>query len=367
MSVFDPTLLLRPAIRNLRAFGAACNEFADRGDAQEWVKLDASENPWPPQGAFATQCRANRYPESQPKILKETLAGLYSVAPEQILLCRGSEELPDLLIRSLCQPTKEGVVVCPPTFGMYEVAAALNESPVRYVPLRADKGYDLDVDAILGGWQGHEKLIIIPSPAVPLGHVMAFDQIKAVLDGLAERAIVAIDEAYIEFTEQEGWASYLDRYPHLVVMRTLSKAYALAGARLGALIAAPKLVAKLVNVLPPYPLSAASIEVVRQALDASGIALLTERRALLIKERQYMAQNLKQSVWVEKLFPSDSNFLLVQTRDARAFVEHCRKYGIVVRNRHNDVSQTVRIGMGAPEENDRVLVVLGVSAIRNKA
>jgi histidinol-phosphate aminotransferase len=361
--LFDPVSLLRPAIRNFKPFSSARKESGGVARTTEIVRLDANENPWAPLDEFGVRCKANRYPEPQPEEIREILSGLYGLPADHILLSRGSDELPDLLIRCFCQPTKEGIVICPPTFPIYEVAASLNESPIRRIPLRAAHGYDLDVDAILKNWQPQEKLIIIPSPNAPMGHMMPREQIKALLDGLKERAIVVVDEAYIEFSDHASWAKELAHYPHLVVMRTLSKGYGLAGVRLGVLLGAPSLIAILGGVLPPYAIAATTIELVRQTLNTKGLALMKEHRAILLKERARVASALARCPDIKIVYPSEGNFLLVGTRDAAAMVARCREAGIFVRNRHADLPEAVRITIGLPAENDRLLAILGVAAV----
>jgi len=361
-SGFDPTSLLRKAIRTFQPFSSARKEAAGAKPTSPPVRLDANENPWPPPGDFAAQCAINRYPEPQPEEIKNLLAELYKVTPDRILLSRGSDELPDLLIRSFCQPGREGIVLCPPTFPIYEVAAAINEAPVRRVPLRAAHGYDLDVEGILKNWRPEEKLLIIPSPNAPMGHMMPEAQIMALLEGLKERAIVVVDEAYIEFSGSPGWAADLGRHPHLAITRTLSKAYALAGARLGVLLAAPSVIAILAGVLPPYAISAPTITLVKQALSDKGLALMKEHRETLLSERERLGKALARYKMIKGIFPSDGNFLLVQTDDAAALVARCREAGILVRNRSGDLANTVRVTIGSPAENDRLLAVLGAAA-----
>jgi histidinol-phosphate aminotransferase len=358
---FDPVALLRPAIRNFKPFSSARKEASGPLRVSEIARLDANENPWPPLDEFGVRCKANRYPEPQPEEIRTLLAGIYGVTAEHILLSRGSDELPDLLIRCFCQQGREGIVICPPTFGIYEVAASINEAQVRRVPLRAAHGYDLDVDAILKNWQPHEKLLIIPSPNAPMGHMMPQAEIKALLERLEGRAIVAIDEAYIEFSDQASWAKELAPYPHLAVMRTLSKAYGLAGVRLGVLLGEPSLIAILGGVLPPYTIAATTIELVKQTLNAKGLALMKEHRGILLKERARVVAALARCPAVTMVYPSAGNFVLVATPDAAGMVARCREQGIFVRNRSVDLPETVRITIGLPVENDRLLAALGAT------
>lgn len=362
---FDPLVLLRPAIRDLVPFSSARGEAAGltaNSSGQALVWLDANESPWPPYGDFAADCHANRYPDPQPQALRDQLAKLYGVAADQILMTRGSEEIPDLLIRSFCQSGRDGVVLCPPTFAIYQIHAAINASPVRMVPLRPDHGYDLDVEGILAGWQPHEKLLIIPSPNAPMGHMMGNGQLTRLLDGLSGRAMVVIDEAYQEFTGQPSWAARLADYPNLMVMRTLSKSYGLAGARLGSLLADARLIAKLAGVLPAYPLSAPTIAVALEALSLAGLTLAQQRRAVLVEQRQRLAAALAQDPAVLTVFPSEGNFLLLQTRDAAAFMARCQSGGVIARNRSADLPNAVRVTVGSPEENDRLLQALAKTA-----
>lgn len=348
--------LIRPDLRSLAAYSSARNES---GAFIPSIAIDANENPWPPFGPIAALGKLNRYPEPQPKELLGRLSALWGVAVESILVGRGSDEAIDVLLRIFCEAGKDQILICPPTFGMYKVYAAVQGAEVLKVPLNKD--WQLDIPAILKTSTDRTKLIFIPSPNAPMGHMMNRKDILDLCRERNEKSLIVVDEAYIEYTDQpEGLREELKNFPNLVILRTLSKSHALAGERIGVAIAMPEIIDSLKKVIAPYPLPQSSIRAALDALSPNGLVELAERRRILVYERERLRKLLPQSPMVVSLFPSVANFLLIQTKDGKAFMQTLKQFGILARDRHSDIPNTVRISIGTPEENDIVLKALGI-------
>ncbi|GAP67465.1 histidinol phosphate aminotransferase apoenzyme [Mizugakiibacter sediminis] len=352
MSVLE---LARPEIRALQPYSSARME-ASGGQ----VLLNANESPWPPPGDGGRGL--NRYPGPQPAALVARLAALYGVAAGQVLAARGSDEAIDLLVRAFCRAGADAVVVCPPTFGMYAVSARVQGAEVIEAPL-AD-GFALDADALLAAATPAVKLVFVCTPNNPTGGVVPPATLERLAAALRGRALLVVDEAYVEFAGTPSAAALLPRFDNLVVLRTLSKAWALAGARIGALLAAPEIVALLRRIMPPYPLPTPCVDAALAALDARGVALMHERAALLRAERARLAVRLAALPGVLAVLPSQANFLAVRFADAAATWRALLDAGIVVRDvgRQRGLAGCLRIGVGAPAENERLLAALAARA-----
>ena len=344
--------LIRPDLRDLAGYSSAKMEA---GGFVPDIALDANEFPWPSYGPLGAAFKTNRYPEPQPAALLGKLATIWDVKPEQIFVGRGSDDAIDVLLRLFCEAGKDEIIVCPPTFGAYKVYATVQGAKTIAVPLKKTD-WQLDVPAILAACTDNTKLIILPTPNAPMGHLMNREDVLGLCKSRAGKSLIVADEAYIDFTNQpEGYVKDIAAYPNLVVLRTLSKAHALAGERVGAAIAIPEIIVELQKVRAPYPLTQTSIRAALDALSPNGLIQSAEYRRLIASERERLAKLLPQSPWVENVYPSVANFLLVQTKDAKAFLQHLRSFGILPRNRHNDIPNAVRITLGTPAENDLVL------------
>jgi histidinol-phosphate aminotransferase len=354
--------LIRADLRDFVPYHSARDEA---GDFTPSISLDANEFPWPPFG-LGGQCNANRYPEPQPTALLSRLAALWDVKAEQILLGRGSDEGIDVIVRLLCAAGRDNILVCPPTYGIYEVAAKVQGAGVVIVPLKCDG--QLDMGAIKAACTPETKLIFIPSPNVPMGHMMRRDDLLELCKTRLSTSLIVIDEAYIEFTDTpEGMLPELKDQSNLVVLRTLSKAHALAGERIGAVIADCEIIVHLRKIQAPYPLTQTGIRAALDTLSPNGLVQSADRRRLLVQERERISALLTQSTQVIKVFPSIANFLLVQTKDSAAFMKQMRQFGILPRDRHRDIPNTVRLSVGTPEENNLVLQALGITVKENGA
>jgi histidinol-phosphate aminotransferase/imidazoleglycerol-phosphate dehydratase/histidinol-phosphatase len=351
--------LMRPDLAELAAYSSARKEAA--GFTPD-IGIDANEFPWPPFGVASTYCKPNRYPEPQPAALVGKIAALWNIAPESFLVGRGSDEGVDVLMRLFCRAGVDQIIICPPTYGMYKVAATVQGAKVVKVPLTSDA--QIDVKGILKACSAQTKLIFIPSPNAPMGHLMRREDILALCKARAEKSLIVIDEAYIEFSDTpEGMLPDLSNTPNLVILRTLSKAHALAGERIGVVIGIPELIADLLKILAPYPLTQTSIRSGLDALSPNGLVQSAERRRLLVKERERMAKLLPQSPFITSVFPSVANFVLAETKDSAAVMQLLRRFGILARDRNSEIPNTVRFSIGTPEENNLVLQALGVTVV----
>ena len=351
--------LMRPELRVMAPYRSA------RGEAGGFVPaiaIDANEFPWPPFGSLAADARLNRYPEPQPAALLQRLSALWNISPHRILLGRGSDEGIDVLVRLFCRAGRDEILICPPTYGMYRIAAQLQGAGIREVRLTADG--QIDVAAILNVASPETKLVFVPSPNAPMGHALRREDILALCVSRGEKGLIVVDEAYVEFSDTPlGLLPELEKHKNLVVLRTLSKAHALAGERIGAVLGAPELISCLRRILAPYPLAQTSIRAALDALGPNGLVQNAERRRLIVAERERLARLLPRSAWISGVFPSVANYLLVRTKESEALVRHLRKFGILVRDRDGDVPHTVRLSIGTPEENDLVLKALGVEIL----
>ena len=350
----NPADLARPEIRALQPYSSARMEA--RGGS---ILLNANESPWPP---FACDTTWNRYPEPQPVALAERLARLYGVGVDQLLIGRGSDEGIDLLVRVFCTAGRDAILVSPPTFGMYAACARVQGADVIDVPLRAD--FSLDVDVVLAAVTPAVKLVFVCAPNNPSGAGVPRAAVLRLAEALTGKALVVVDEAYVEFVDPDGdCGSLSDRIgviPNLVVLRTLSKAWALAGARIGTLLADARVVALLRKLMPPYPLPAPCIEIALRALSDAGECAMRQRVETIRRERRRVREALAQCCCVRTVLPSQANFLAVRFEDAGLAYDTLREAGVVVRDarRYPMLGDALRITLGTPEQNDAVLAAL---------
>jgi len=341
--------LARPDIVALKAY-----EHASWEPSLE--RLHANELPWRPNGDDSG-AGLNRYPEPQPHTLVEGLAALYGVAPEYVLVGRGSDEAIDLLMRAFCHAGRDAVVVCPPTFGMYAVSARIQGAEVITAPLRADAGFAVDEAALLARCTSNVKLVFLCSPNNPTGQLLDETTILRIARKLSGRAMVVVDEAYLEFSGAQSLARYLPRLPHLALLRTLSKAHGLAGARCGTLIADPEVVALLRKVIPPYAITQLTLEAVLRQLEPGALARCRSNIELIRNERARLLSALPELPRVVRVWPSDANFILTQFDDAGAALQLARDTRLLIRDARGypGLGQALRITVGMPEQNTRLL------------
>ena len=339
--------LARPDIIALKAYSHASWDPA-------FERLHANELPWRAE-TDRSIAGLNRYPEPHPHVLAQRLAELYGVRDDQLLPGRGSDESIDLLLRGFCRAGVDNVVICPPTFGMYAVAARIQGAEIHEVPLQPERGFELDTARVLAACDANTKIVFLCSPNNPTGNAMAPAAIEQLLVALANRSLVVVDEAYIEFSGDASLTSALSRYSNLVVLRTLSKAFGLAGARVGSLIAAPEIVALLAKVIPPYSIPQLTIEAVLATLAEPQLAIQRERVAQIRAERERLRTALANCRSVQKIWPSTANFLLVDFADAQAILSAARTAKLLIRDMRTVSPNSLRISVGSPEQNDRLI------------
>jgi histidinol-phosphate aminotransferase len=316
------------------------------------VMLNANELPWPASGLSL-----NRYPDPQPSSLIDAFCQLYEVSAANVLIGRGSDEAIDLLIRAFCRAGDDDVAVCSPTFGMYAVCARVQNAGVLDVPLTAQ--FDIDVDALLQAVARACKLVFLCSPNNPTGGAISIAVIERIAKALEDRALVVVDEAYIEFSDAISATTLLSSRANIAVLRTLSKAYALAGARVGCVLARADVIALLRRIQAPYPLPTPSIEAALVALGAQARQRTGAYVTLIRRERERVAQRLA-GLPRARVLPSDANFLCVRFEDGPAVYRHLLTQGVVVRNvgAYRGLQNCLRISIGTPQENDRLLSAL---------
>jgi histidinol-phosphate aminotransferase len=324
----------------------------------ELERLHANESPWPPLSSNDGLAR-HHYPEPQPAELVAAMAKYYGVAADQVLVGRGSDEGIDLLTRAFCRAEQDSVVVCPPTFGMYAVAAAIQGARTVSIPLR--ENFQLDVTAIVTALQAPSsrspKLVWLCSPNNPTGNSLGRSDIQEVIDAARGRAIVIVDEAYAEFAKEPSWIASLPHNPHLVVLRTLSKAHGLAGLRIGAVIAHQGVIQLLRKIIPPYALPCDSANLGTIAMQPPALAITRERIELLLRERERLGTALSSSPLLTRIWPSEANFLLVEARDGKAVLDRLAAVGLIVRDFRgkSGLGEAIRITIGTPAQNDRII------------
>jgi histidinol-phosphate aminotransferase len=337
--MFNPHNLVRNNIRNLKPYSSARDEF--KGEAN--IFLDANENSL---GSPLLKWY-NRYPDPMQWKIKEKLSVIKQVPVDQIFLGNGSDEPIDLLFRCFCEPGVDEVIVFPPTYGMYEVSANINNVHLSKVPLT--KEFQLDLEALESAIKPHSKIIWICSPNNPSGNSIDRQDIEMVLNNFD--GLVVVDEAYINFSRQKSLVTDLADYPNLVVLQTLSKAWGLAGLRVGMAFASAEIIGYLNKVKPPYNISEPVQELALKALDEIG--QVNDMILQLVEARKQLEQDFVKSPQVVKVFPSDANFLLVEFTQARAMYDYLIGKGIVVRDRSNVLlcDNCLRITVGTDAEN----------------
>jgi histidinol-phosphate aminotransferase/imidazoleglycerol-phosphate dehydratase/histidinol-phosphatase len=350
--------LARPEILALAPFDIAAN--ANDAFGSDAIKLDANENPYPPLSDGSLAAGLNRYPEPQPARLRRAMAALYGVNPENLIVTRGADDAIDILVRTFCRGGVDAVSICTPTFTAYAHFAALAGARVIEVPL--DQAFDFDAEHFLGQVrnEAHLKLAFVCAPNNPTGNLVPFAHIEALCRALPD-TIVVLDEAYIEFSQQESGAARAAATENLVVLRTLSKAYGLAGARVGALIGHPATVAMAARALPPYPLPSLSSEAAVSALAPSRRAVHEERIARIKADRDRLAPLFASSPIVKSVRNGGGNFLFLEVEEPAALASKLNALGIRARFRPKAAPGGVRLTIGTDAENQAALAAFEVA------
>ena len=340
--------MTRPAVAGMAGYSA-------RGAATGALHLDANESPWLPAPADASVEGYNRYPAQQPPELMQRLARLYGVHPGQLMAGRGADEAIDVLLRTFVDPG-ERVVICPPTFGYFATATRIQGGTLVEVPLL--NGFAMDESGVMKA-AGNAKVIFLCSPNNPTGNCMR-REFALELATANPNTLIVVDEAYIEFSDQPSLAGEVADHRNLVVTRTLSKAYGLAGVRMGVAIADPALIAQMLKVLPPYPVARPVERAVLRALGPAAMSAYSDRIETWSRERARMAEALATSPFVAEVHPSDANFLLFRARDVETMLDTLSRADVRIRDFRSKLPDTFRLSIGSPEENDIALRALGV-------
>jgi histidinol-phosphate aminotransferase len=340
---FDLNKITRESIKKVVAYSSARDEFS--GEAK--IFLDANENSL---GSPLTKWY-NRYPDPYQKKVKEAISKIKGIETGNIFLGNGSDECIDLLYRCFCEPGKDNVIICPPTYGMYEVSAAINDVVAKKVSLLPD--FQLDLEGIENAIDAGTKIIWVCSPNNPTGNSINYQDIEVLLNNFD--GLVVIDEAYINFAKQRSFLPELKEYPNLVVMQTFSKAWGLAALRLGIAFASTGIIELMNRIKPPYNINQPAQELALQALEELG--QVNDMIRTIVSLREDLANSLQQLPLVEKVYPSDANFLLVKVKEAKRMYEHLLGDGIVVRDRSKVklCEDCLRITVGTETENRKLV------------
>ena len=342
--IFNIQNLVRANVQKLKPYSSARDEYKANGT--DMVFLDANENPF--------ENGVNRYPDPQQRDLKLALAKLKNLKPEQVLLGNGSDEVLDLIFRAFCEPQIDNILTLPPTYGMYNVLAGINNVENKEVLLTVD--YELDIKSILNEVTETTKLIFICNPNNPTGNAFDARSIKTLIENF--NGIVVIDEAYIDFSSYESWINFLDIYPNIIITQTLSKAYGMAGVRLGVCYASAEIISVLNKIKPPYNVN----ELTQQKALERVLAVdeVFNEVETIITEREKMISNLEQIGFIKTVYTTDANFVLVKVDDATKRYNQLLERGIVIRNRTNQplCENTLRFTVGTKQENKKLIEVL---------
>lgn len=346
MNTFDLTKILRPHILNLVPYSSARDEYTGK----EGVFLDANENPY----QSVNGQHWNRYPDPYQWTIKEKLAPIKGVRPTQIFLGNGSDEPIDLLVRATCTPREDNMLLMPPTYGMYQVSADINDVSVVKVPLTAD--FQIDTKKALAAITSKTKIVWVCSPNNPSGNLVQREAIIEILNNFG--GLVVVDEAYIDFADGPSFVSQLDNFPNLIVLQTFSKAWGLASLRLGMCFASEEIIKILNKIKPPYNLSGATQAILLEALDYGDAKNQVVKEILV--ERAHLQQELNKLPLVKHIYPSDANFLLVRFENASEVMQYLLDEKIIVRDRSKVIlcDGCLRLTIGTAEENQLLLEAL---------
>lgn len=342
---FDINNLVRENVKAMKPYSSARDEFEDF-DTADMIFLDANENPF--------QNGVNRYPDPQQSSVKAVLSTRNTISKKQILLGNGSDEVLDLIFRAFCEPKVDNVITLPPTYGMYGVLANLNNIENREVLLSSD--FQPQVEKILDAVDENTKIIFLCSPNNPSGNSFSDESVTQLLKNF--KGLVVIDEAYIDFSEKESWLAKIDQYPNLVITQTLSKAYGLAGIRLGICYASAEIISVLNKIKPPYNVN--ELTQLRALERLSYPEKIESEINSIIEQRDLLLKTLEKVNFVKKIYPTEANFILIKVDDANKRYAELIAKGIVIRNRTTQAlcENNLRLTIGTEIENMKLIEVL---------
>ena len=342
---FDINNLVRENVKTMKPYSSARDEFKDF-DVAQMIFLDANENPY--------QNGVNRYPDPQQSSVKAVLAKQRNLNVDQVLLGNGSDEVLDLLFRAFCEPKTDNVITLPPTYGMYSVLANINAVENREILLSTD--FQPEIDAILEAVDANTKMIFLCSPNNPTGNSFSDESVVTILQNF--KGLVVIDEAYIDFSKKQSWLNELDEYPNLIITQTLSKAYGLAGIRLGICYASAAIISVLNKIKPPYNVNELTQQRALERLaDKEKIQLEIDS---IVIQRDDLLKVLHEVIFVSKIYPTEANFVLIKVDNANKRYDQLIAKGIVIRNRTTQplCENTLRLTIGTAEENKKLMEAL---------
>jgi histidinol-phosphate aminotransferase len=345
-SNFNLNNLIRENIKSIKAYSSARDEYKD-ANVSEMIFLDANENPF--------ENGVNRYPDPNQNNVKQLLSEIKGIDKRNLLLGNGSDEVLDLIFRAFCEPKEDNIITLPPTYGMYSVLANINAVENKTVLL--DEDFQPQVKQIIGAADKNSKILFLCSPNNPTGNSFSEAIIRELL--LKFKGLVVLDEAYIDFSAKESWLKNLEKHPNLIIIQTLSKAYGLAGIRLGACYASREIIAVLNTIKPPYNVNELTQQRAIKRLQVMDV--IQNEVAQLVSERKRLHKELECCVsYIEKVYPSDGNFLLIKVDDATKRYNQLVTAGVVVRNRTTEAlcKNCLRISVGICEENQILLRAL---------
>lgn len=354
MNIYE---LARPEIVAMKPYSSARLEAPGRG-----ILLNANESPWSLLDEETANLSINRYPEPQPAVLVSELARLYGVAPEQVLVTRGSDEGIDLLTRVFCRAAQDAILHCPPTFGMYRIAAQAQGAAVVEVRRSAESGFKLDGQQLLSTLKTDDRirLVFLTSPNNPTGDCITREWLLQVLDAATGKAMVIVDEAYAEFSSAASACELIEQYPHLIVLRTLSKAWAAAGLRCGTVLAQAEVLTLLRRVIAPYPLAAPVTAMALRVLQPDMQLRQQNMLRDLADNKLLLLELLERRSWIRQLWPGEANFVLLQVDDAAGVLAHCAERNIILRGFPAEplLHDCLRISVGSTAELAALKTVL---------
>lgn len=342
---FNINNLVRENIKSLKPYSSARDEYKD-ATSDNMIFLDANENPF--------ENGANRYPDPQQNSVKDLLSKIKNIDKKNILLGNGSDEVLDLIFRAFCEPKEDTIITLPPTYGMYSVLANINN--IKNIEVLLSQDFQPKVDEILAKVDKNSKILFLCSPNNPSGNSFTEDAVEQLLNKF--KGLVVIDEAYIDFSGQSSWLERLKEFPNLIITQTLSKAYGLAGIRLGVCYASQEIIAILNNIKPPYNVNELTQQRAIERLQK--VEEVQEEITKIKSERNQLLKSLKEIDFINTIYPTDCNFVLVKVDDATKRYNQLVEKGIVVRNRTTQAlcENTLRLTVGTSTENERLLKAL---------
>jgi len=345
--------LARAEIVAMQPYSSARSEAPGEG-----VLLNANESPW----SLLPDSKLNRYPEPQPERLVSRLANLYQVNREQLLVTRGSDEGIDLLTRVFCRAGKDAILQCTPAFGMYSIAAQTQGADVVSIPRRIADNFSMDTDKLLKTIKSDSriKLVFLTSPNNPTGDSIDKETLLRILQAANNKALVVVDEAYAEFSNKDSFTPLVSDYNNLVVLRTLSKAWAGAGLRCGSVIANGEVLDLLRRIIAPYPLASPVVEMAERLLEPQMLQLQQRLLKALASNKKRLLKILQAQDYITDIWPGDANFILIRSYDASRLMQHCRQHNVMLRAFNNEalLADCIRISVGSDSDLDSLETAL---------